>query len=105
MQFTGRQLFVYYRVNEAQLCAARCAIQAAQQSLRVSTAGLVAKLLERPDPAPDGRRTLMETYALPGRDVDTELQQRIEATMIEASWRWIDGERHVEVFIDSPCAS
>jgi hypothetical protein len=105
MPFSGRQLFVYYRVEEAQLPAVRAAIEAAQHSLRLANAGLVAKLLERPEPGPDGKRTLMETYALPGRDIDLELQRQIEATMTVATRHWIDGGRHVEVFVDSPCAT
>ena len=96
-----RELYVYYRVNAGDESAALQAASAMQQALRGRHAGLQARLLRRPEPAPDGRQTWMETYALPGVGVNSALEREIgEAASAWAAY--ISGPRHCEVF--HPCA-
>ena len=93
-----RELFVWYRVREAQAAAAEAAVQAMQQTLRAEHRGLLAGLLVRRD-EPAGVQTWMETYACPGTrgGIDADLQGSIEAhaRSLDAV---IEGMRHVEAF-------
>jgi hypothetical protein len=96
-----RELFVYYRVAEADLGAAAHAVGAFQAALRGRHPALQAKLLRRPE-LTEGRATLMEVYAQAGADgVDADLQADIErhAQVLQP---WLQGPRRVEVF--HPCA-
>lgn len=107
MSSGSRRLFIYYRLDEQALVAAVPAVQAAQQALRQQHPGLNAQLLQAPAPSSGGERTLMETYAMhtPG-GVDEALQGQIESALQLALRPWLgDGRRHLEVFIDLPCAS
>ena len=100
-----RELFVYYRVREADADAARAAVLGLQARLRARHPELRARLLRRPG-AIDGRQTWMETYAVDPRHapggVDVELQAAIEAEAAAVLQPWLDGPRHTEVFIASP---
>ena len=96
-----RELFIYYRVRDADARAARKAVMAMDDALRSSHAGLHARLLIRHE---DKVQTWMETYSTaagsPGIDVDLE-------ALIEAQVKYlapfIDGARHVEAFdADAP---
>ena len=75
-----RELYIYYRVDDAHVAAARRAVEAMHDRLRQAHPGLVARLLTR---AGDGSapQTWMETYALPGSTggVDADLEAGIEA--------------------------
>lgn len=89
------RLFVYYRVAAADLLAVRQAVLAMQASLCAAHDGLRAELLRRPQFS-EGQVTLMETYA--GND-DAGLEQAIEAAA-SALTCWLQGSRHVEVFVE-----
>jgi hypothetical protein len=110
MQHGRRRLFIYYRLDERALASACAAARRAQQGLCARHAGLVAELLLAPGAAADGRRTLMETYAMEARvdaqGVGEALQAQIEAGMSAALQPWLaPSQRHLEVFVDAPCAS
>jgi hypothetical protein len=96
-----RELFVYYRVLVGQEAAARAEVHTFQATLRCSHPQLLARLLVREAP-PGISETWMETYAMVStgqpQGVDAELQAAIEAQALSAA-RFIDGARHLEVFI------
>jgi hypothetical protein len=91
-----RQLFIYYRVAEAQAEAAMAAARQMQAALAAHRPGLRTALLRRPDTA-DADVTLMETYAVDAaiapHGVDAALQAEIERLPRIAA-RTV----HVEVF-------
>ncbi len=94
-----RELFVYYRVRDNALPAAREAVLRMQRELRIAHPDLVARLLRRRDGSP-GVETWMETYALPGArnvGVDASIERAI-ASASAALAPFIDGSRHVEAF-------
>lgn len=105
MKETGpRRVYVYYRVQAADLVDAVQAARALQAQLRDRWPGLQAELLARPEAGSDDARTLMEVYALdaePG-GLDAPRQAAIEAAAAQALAPWLQGPRHVEVF--TPCA-
>ena len=100
-----RELYVYYRVREADAVAAEADAKRLQSVLRSKNAGLLTRLLRRPV-ASDGRSTWMEVYAMDAAvdpdGVSAELQAEIEREAARQLTR-IDGLRHVEVFV--ACAS
>ncbi|MEO8523991.1 MAG: DUF4936 family protein [Caldimonas sp.] len=93
-----RELFIYYRVREADLAAARTAVKAMQHELRISRPGLLARLLTRQG-VDGGMQTWMETYSLAGegRGFDAGFESEIEAHAARIA-HLIDGIRHVEAF-------
>jgi len=94
-----RELFVYYRVRDADVAAARQAVQAMQDGLRAAHSGLEARLLVRAGEG-EASQTWMETYALPGarEGIGPGLEERIEAQA--ATWaQLVAGPRHVEAFV------
>ncbi|MEW6703584.1 MAG: DUF4936 family protein [Pseudomonadota bacterium] len=110
MQPGSRRLFIYYRLAEADLPAACAAVRQAQQALCARHAGLVAGLLQAPAPSAAGERTVMETYVMDAQvnaqGVDAALQAAVEATLCAALKPWLaHRQRHLEVFVDLPCAS
>ena len=93
-----RELFVWYRVGEAQAAGAEAAVLSMQQALTAEHRGLVAGLLIRRD-EPAGVQTWMETYACPGNPggIDAEVERSIEARARSLAGT-TDGTRHVEAF-------
>ena len=94
-----RELYIYYRVDDAHVAAARLAVQAMHDRLRQAHPGLVARLLIR---VGEGSclQTWMEIYSLPcsTRGVDGDLEAGIEAGA--ATWaHLVSGSRHCEAFI------
>jgi hypothetical protein len=93
-----RELYVYYRVPQAQWRAAADAAAAWQRELCDTRPGLIARVLRRPD-VRDDAVTLMETYAFEPDSgaFDDALQAAVEhgAPPLRA---WLIGERHVELF-------
>jgi Domain of unknown function (DUF4936) len=97
-----RELFVYYRVREVDAAAARAAVLAMHDGLRVSQPGLRVRLLTRSGTGDDGPQTWMETYSLPGQGqgVGSDLEALIETQA--AGWaHLVDGPRHIEAFMSS----
>jgi hypothetical protein len=94
----ARELYVYYRVEQARWRAAADAAAAWQCDLCSTRAGLFARVLRRPD-VRDDAVTLMETYAFePGTGaIDDALQAAIERGA-PALGAWRIGARHVEPF-------
>ncbi|HWH84623.1 MAG TPA: DUF4936 family protein [Burkholderiaceae bacterium] len=94
-----RELFVYYRVREADAPAAARIAREFQARLRAQHPALLTRLLRRPQAA-DGFVTWMEVYAAAPDGIDAALQAQIE--IAAAALRpLLDGERHTEVFIDA----
>ena len=100
-----RELYVYYRVREADAVAAEADARRLQSVLRAKNPGLLTRLLRRPV-ASDGLSTWMEVYATDAAaepaGVSAALQAEIEREAARQLTR-IDGARHVEVFV--ACAS
>jgi len=98
-----RELFVYYRVRSLQAAEARTAVLALHSALRQQHPQIRARLLRRPEEH-DGLQTWMEAYSMdPMREpagIDETLQADIEARATGLS-RFVQGGRHVEVFISS----
>lgn len=95
----ARELYIYYRVADANADEAARAVSTMQRTLRAAHPGLAARLLRRPDAA-GGVRTWMETYSNPSAGVDAAIETAI-ADAARALSQWIDGDRHVEIFIDA----
>ena len=96
-----RELYIYYRIAEADLGAATAVVTSLHAALTAAHPGLQARLLRRPELS-DGRATLMEVYAAPGpAGVDEALQADIER-LAEGLAPWLQSPRRVEVFL--PCA-
>jgi hypothetical protein len=93
-------LYIYYKVKEAQAPALLPQVQAMQRML-AREHGVATALKRRPE-AQDGRQTWMEIYRdAPGAFEDA-LARALANTGIGAL---IDGGRHTETFMDiEPCA-
>ena len=89
-------LYVYYKVREADAAALASRVRALQAHV-----GVPAQLKRRPD-ARDGLQTWMEVY--PG--VDDGFPARLDAAASAAAVAGlIDGPRRAEIFMDLPtCA-
>ncbi|MFC0170363.1 DUF4936 family protein [Pseudoduganella danionis] len=93
-------LYIYYRVAEAQAAALLPQVQAMQAALDACH-GVQCALKRRPD-SKDGLQTWMEVYGGCAPAFETELAQAVAAAGLAAH---IDGARHTEVFVDiAPCA-
>lgn len=94
-----RELFVYWRTADPD--AAERAARAWHEDLCRSCNGLSAQLYRRADEsastAAQGLTTLMETYA--GAALDAAMEQRIVEEGNTHLRPWLDGARHVEVFV------
>lgn len=107
----GRQLFIYYRIAAASAAAACAAALRAQHELCARHRGLRASLLQRPEPDAEGKRTLMEIYAMDGHleagGISNGLQAEIHRWLCNALQPWLSpDDRRTEVFTDDlPCAS
>lgn len=84
-----RRHYVYYRVRDADVAAARAAALALHAGH-----GEVELLRRAHDAAGDALATLMEVYAVR----DAALADRLENAARLALAPWLVGERHVEVF-------
>ena len=96
-----RELFVYYKVRDADAEAARRAARTMQDELRRTHAGLVARLLTRAGDG-DGLQTWMEIYSLAGA---AGIDPRFEAEIERQATSWaalVAGLRHVEAFDSAP---
>jgi len=93
-------LYIYYRVPEAQ--AAQLAPRVRAMQARLAVAHGVAGQLKRRPQAAEGMQTWMEIYLATGAGFDAALATAVqEAAVLEQ----IDGQRHTEVFMDvDPCA-
>lgn len=100
MSATRRQLFVYYRVEEAVWLQASAAVVEFQRRLCEAHPELAARVMRRPQ-TKGGQITLMEVYALDAaanpEGIDPAWQARIESAAVVLR-RWQQGERHVEWF-------
>lgn len=94
-----RELFVYYRVADADASIAGDALQRMQRRLAESHPGLAARVLRRPGSS-GGVQTWMETYAMLDGGVDAALESAIESAALALA-DWTIGERHVEIFVDA----
>ena len=98
-----RELFVYYRIRDADVTAARAAVRTMQDRLRQTHPGLATRVLGRRG-EDDGLQTWMEIYSLPGAGIDPGLEAEIERQA--TSWAaLVAGPRHVEAFDSLPMSS
>ena len=90
-----QDLYIYYRVAEANSHTLAAKVLAMQQQLATS-AGVAGQLKRRPQ-ASDGVQTWMEVY--PGTDhgFDAALADAVRDAQLA---KLIEGERHIEVFTD-----
>jgi hypothetical protein len=86
-----RRHYVYYRVRDADVAAARAAALALHA--RHGEVELLRRA-DRDDAAGDALATLMEVYTVR----DAALADRLENAARLALAAWLVGERHVEVF-------
>lgn len=93
-------LYIYYRVAEAQAAPLLPRVQAMQAAL-ANSHGVQGALKRRPD-SKDGLQTWMEVYGAVPPGFDSALAQAVAAGgLVELT----SGERHTEVFVDvRPCA-
>ena len=97
-----RELFIYYRIEEAGAGSALATVQGFQARLCARHPGLTARVLRRPEGTTD-QQTWMETYSFADEGgVSAALEAEIEAEASPLA-PFIVGVRHVEVFV--PCAS
>lgn len=93
-----RELFIYYRVRNADATRVRKAVVAMQDELRAGHPALHTRLLIRQGEG-DGPQTWMETYS--GGSGSAGIDAAVEA-LIEAHAKrlapFIDGARHIEAF-------
>lgn len=94
----ARRLFVYWKTARAVARDGASAAAAMQARLRMLHPGLQATLLRRAD-EPGALVTLMEVYTRPD-GVDAALQAAIEATAARDLCAYVEGVRHVEVFVE-----
>ena len=85
----ARRLYVYYRVNRAELAATVAAVRAMQLALTAELPGLKAELLRRPEPH-DGTVTLMESYAGGGAGLASKLGLAAQALPQPRHLEWFD---------------
>lgn len=93
---TRRELYAYWKTANAE--AALPLVRVAQGALCATEPGLEARVLQR-EPRTAMPATLMEIYSRPD-GIDATLQARIELTLVAATQCLLQGERHVEVFVD-----
>jgi Domain of unknown function (DUF4936) len=60
-----KSLYVYYKVPVAEHAALRPKVESFQERVRQAWPGLVANLLQRPEPSAEGMETWMEIYQHP----------------------------------------
>ena len=106
-----QELFVYYRVRSGDETGALSVVTAFQSRLRQRHPQLGARLLRRSGLG-GGEQTWMETYAMNAQQgeqppqqqdvagVSEQLQQEIESMAAELA-PYLDGPRHVEIFVAS----
>lgn len=84
-----RRLYVYYRVNVADLGATVATVRTMQIALTARLPGLQAGLLRRPEQQ-DGTVTLMETYAGGGTGLVTDLALAAQALPQPRHLEWFE---------------
>ncbi len=93
-------LYIYYRVAEAQAAALLPQVQAMQAALAASH-GMPVALKRRPE-SKDGLQTWMEVYGGVPAGFEHALAEAVATAGLASH---ISGERHTEVFVDvAPCA-
>ena len=100
------QLYVYYRVAQAQAAEAIDAVNALHAELAAQQRGLQCSVLQRAGGSAAtvaDSLTLMEVYRLEGGvGIGAALAAQIDRSAQVRLGAWLLGERHVEVFV--PCA-
>ncbi len=91
-------LFVYYRVRSDAAAQLRPRVARLQAGL-AQRFGVRASLKRRPEEQ-DGLQTWMEIYEAVSDDFLPALQQAADAAALP-----IEGERHIEIFVDLPACA
>lgn len=92
-----RELYLYWRTRADAVAAAIASAQAWQAALAARHPGLECRLLQRADAGP---ATLMEIYRQAG-GIDDALADEIRRDGDAQLAPWLDGTRHVEIFVPS----
>lgn len=93
-------LYIYYKVRDADAAALHSAVAAMQAQLAAQFA-VTSELKRRPESA-EGVQTWMEIYRAAPGDFAVPLAAAVDGAGLA---RWIVGARHVETFMDVvPCA-
>jgi hypothetical protein len=93
-------LYIYYKVKDADAASLRTAVAAMQATL-AQRHGVDGQLKRRPE-GKDGVQTWMEVYPSAPEAFSAALDEAAAQAGLSA---WIAGERHTEVFMDvAPCA-
>lgn len=90
-------IYVYYRVREENAPELRARVLSMQAGLAARFK--VAASLKRRSDEPGGSQTWMEIYAAAPEGFLPVLHEAVREAQLA-----IDGERHVETFVDIPCA-
>lgn len=96
------ELFAYWSLDPADLDQALAALRRWHAALAIEHPGLRACLFLRHDDA-GARRTVMETYALPG-GIPSSVHERIAHGGDQVVQPWMRGPRKIEVFVPLPSA-
>lgn len=93
-------LYIYYKVKEADAASLQAAVLAMQAALAQSV-GVAGQLKRRPD-VKEGLQTWMEIYPSAPEGFAAALQQAVAEAGVD---QFTTGLRHTEVFMDVvPCA-
>lgn len=93
-------LYIYYKVKEADVASLLAAVVAMQTTL-TQRHGVVCQLKRRPE-TKEGLQMWMEVYAATPEGFTTALQQAVAEAGVD---QWTTGLRHTEAFMDVvPCA-
>jgi hypothetical protein len=93
-------IYVYYRIRVADATQHQAQV-ATMQTRLTRECGVSAAQKRRPE-TKDGRHTWMEVYLAVPDGFEAALNQAVEQSAVA---NLIDGERHVEYFVDvAPCA-
>ena len=90
-----KTLYVYYKVPVAEHAALRPKVESFQERVRQDWPGLVADLLQRPEPSAEGMETWMEIYQHP----TGVSEQTIAAIAQLALDMGLPAKRAAEIFI------
>lgn len=88
-------LYIYYRVPDAQAAQLAPRVQAMQARLKAAH-GVAGQLKRRPE-SNGGLQTWMEIYPATGAGFDAALAAAVQEAALSEQ---IDGKRHTEVFMD-----
>ena len=91
------EIYIYYAIREQDAALARQRVEALQQRI-ASDYGIVSRLKRRPESI-NATQTWMETYSAVPAGFDQVIEQVAAQNGLSAL---VQGERHIEYFVDLP---